>query len=188
MNGNEKIKNYIIAALATVAVVSLIVNQWQYIERVKMRAATSDTVTVTKYVHVKDTAPKVSGEKAVGTLKIPVTYILSGKQQAYSTKKEDIKQETPVAAGLTSNDTISLPLTQKTYTDDSTYTAWVSGYLPSLDSIDVRQKVIETTITNTRTEKVFRRWNIGIQAGYGYGFLHKGFEPYVGIGFTWNPF
>ena len=76
-----------------------------------------------------------------------------------------------------------VPITQKVYAD-STYKAWVSGYNPRLDSIQVYRQTIVTTKTETVVRK--RRIGIGVQAGYGYGFRYGGFEPYVGLGVSWN--
>ena len=76
-----------------------------------------------------------------------------------------------------------VPITQKVYAD-STYKAWVSGYNPRLDSIQVYRQTIVTTKTETVVRK--RRIGIGVQAGYGYGFRYGGFEPYVGLGGSWN--
>lgn len=54
---------------------------------------------------------------------------------------------------------VPIPVTQKEYLTDD-YHAWVSGYNPSLDSIDVFQKTIYIT------EKVkTRRWGIGLTTG-----------------------
>lgn len=61
------------------------------------------------------------------------------------------------------------------------YDAWVSGYMPSLDSINVYQKTEYITETVT-ISKPSNRFSIGIQGGYGYGFRSKIWEPYVGIG------
>ena len=69
---------------------------------------------------------------------------------------------------------VPIPVTQKEYLTDD-YHAWVSGYNPSLDSIDVFQKTIYIT------EKVkTRRWGIGLTTGYGIG--RNGLSPYIGIG------
>lgn len=73
---------------------------------------------------------------------------------------------------------VVIPITQKVY-KDSDYTAYVSGYHSSLDSISVMHKV--TTIT---IKQKARRWNVGVSAGY--GMTPKGFQPYVGIGVTFN--
>ncbi len=73
---------------------------------------------------------------------------------------------------------VIIPITQKEYRD-SAYTAWVSGYNPSLDSIHV----FKETKTITRTIHTPPRWwSIGIQGGYGY--TPKGFQPYIGVGVT----
>lgn len=76
-----------------------------------------------------------------------------------------------------------VPITQKVYAD-STYKAWVSGYNPRLDSIQVYRQTVVTTKTETVVRK--RRIGIGVQAGYGYGFRYGGIEPYVGLGVSWN--
>ena len=77
-------------------------------------------------------------------------------------------------------DSVEIPIVQKRYAD-STYTAWVSGYKPSLDSIEVYRKteVQRETIT---LRKISPRWGIGVTGGYGYGIKNKVFEPFVGIG------
>ncbi len=72
---------------------------------------------------------------------------------------------------------VALPITQKTYAD-STYKAWVSGYEPSLDSIEVYPKT--TTITIERTYVKQKKWGVGVQGGY--GITPKGMQPYIGVG------
>lgn len=73
--------------------------------------------------------------------------------------------------------TISLPFVQKQY-KDSSYSAWISGYEPSLDSIRVFPK---TTII--RESKVVRqkdrRW--GVFGGIGIGVIDR-ITPCVGVG------
>lgn len=66
---------------------------------------------------------------------------------------------------------VVVPITQKKYAD-STYTAYVSGFRPQLDSIKLYQK------TTTITEKP-SRWGIGLVGGYGYG--TKGLTPFAGV-------
>ena len=73
--------------------------------------------------------------------------------------------------------TVSLPFVQKKY-KDSSYSAWISGYEPSLDSIRVFPK---TTII--RESKVVRqkdrRW--GVFGGVGIGVSDR-ITPCVGVG------
>lgn len=78
---------------------------------------------------------------------------------------------------------VEIPVMRKRYAD-STYTAWVSGYNPSLDSIHVYPRHEVVTITNTVRRKP-KRWSVGLSAGY--GMTPKGFQPYVGAGVTWRP-
>ena len=85
----------------------------------------------------------------------------------------------------------SLPIVQKEYSDDSTYTAYVSGVKygqwPRLDSISTCTRVVTNTVTRTITVREREStWSLGLQAGYGYGLLHRGFEPYVGVGLAYR--
>lgn len=76
-----------------------------------------------------------------------------------------------------------VPLTQKTF-NDSNYTAYVSGFMPKLDSIEVRSKVI----TYTKTVTKYHRFNVGLTGGVGYGVFNKKPDVFVGVGVTWNLF
>lgn len=126
-----------------------------------------EVVTEIRYIERKDTSPTVKSDTVVRYIKVPVP----------QPKTDSVAVPT---------DSIELEITQKVYSDDSTYTAYVSGYKPNLDSIMVRQKQITNTITNTRIlrEKEFRKWNIGVTGGYGIGLQSGRFEPFVGIGVT----
>ena len=87
--------------------------------------------------------------------------------------------------GDTVHDSISapIPIEQKTY-QDSLYTAWVSGYRPALDSIQLHQPEIITTITETIVKKA-PRLSVGLSVGPGVSITGT---PQVGIfvGFTAN--
>ena len=75
---------------------------------------------------------------------------------------------------------VEVPIESRHY-HATEYDAWVSGYMPSLDSIRVYQK--ENYITErVVVSKPPNRFSIGLQGGYGYGIRSKVFEPYVGIG------
>lgn len=75
---------------------------------------------------------------------------------------------------------VILPITQKKY-EDSTYTAWVSGFRPNLDSINIYRKTVNKTITEKPV-----RWGIGLVGGYGYG--TKGTTPFIGVGIYYRLF
>lgn len=76
---------------------------------------------------------------------------------------------------------------EQAYYEDSLYRAWVSGYRPRLDSIEIYPRTVTHIITNdiyhTIKVKDKRRWGLGLQAGYGYP---GGF--YVGAGVSYNLF
>lgn len=79
--------------------------------------------------------------------------------------------------------TLQLPITQNVYAD-STYTAYVSGVSPRLDSIFVypRREIVTKTI-----KKPPNRWHIGVTAGYGFT-PKNGPQPFVGVGVTYSLF
>lgn len=78
---------------------------------------------------------------------------------------------------------VEIPITQKVY-EDSAYTAWVSGYQPSLDSLILYPKREVVTIVEREKPK---RWSIGVTAGYGITMQGSPqFEPFIGIGLTYN--
>lgn len=76
---------------------------------------------------------------------------------------------------------------EQAYYEDSLYRAWVSGYRPKLDSMQIFPRTVTNTVTNDiyHTVKVRdkRRWGLGVQAGYGY----PG-GVYVGVGISYNIF
>ena len=77
---------------------------------------------------------------------------------------------------------VVLPIEQKHY-GDSTYDAWVSGYMARLDSINVYRRTIENTvIVKTKTT----RWNVGLVGGDGYGMSSRRVEPFVGVGISYR--
>lgn len=136
-----------------------------------------DSVRDTIIIEKHDTVPVVRRETVVR--RIPVLELLS---------------EAKVMGEMTGEMTgDSLEIVQREYSDDSTYTAWVSGIryadYPRLDSITVCQREITSRITETVTlQKRQSRWSVGLQAGYGYGLQYRGFEPYVGVGVTYRIF
>ena len=130
----------------------------------------TDTVRDTIEKVIKDTLPPLFAERPSGkvSIKVPVPNPVMG----------DTVHDTVYA---------ELPVVQKEYRRDSLYEAWVTGIkygdLPRLDSINVTQRTVKETVTNTITvQKRQSPFSIGLQAGYGYGILSGKMEPYVGIG------
>jgi len=75
---------------------------------------------------------------------------------------------------------VTVPIMQKRY-DDSLYTAWVSGFEPALDSINLRLPTITETITQTFV-KPSPLITFGIQAGAGIGAFSRQPDIYIGVG------
>ena len=91
---------------------------------------------------------------------------------------------------ITVNDTVYMPLPREyvTYEKDSVYTATVSGFMPRLEEITVYPKTQYITV---QTEKVYTeykhyKFGVGVQAGY--GITPAGFQPYLGLGLSYNLF
>lgn len=156
MNPTKIIRWIIVILLAIIVLLGAFIS-------IKIRPKTiieRDTITIVKIDTIRIPKPIYIKEKVIDTLFVPI--------------KDTIRV----------NDTlyIQLPKTQKYYSKDSLYQAWVSGYKPTLDSINIFQKVIEKTIINTITKKP-RKIGIGVSAGYGITFGEQTkLSPFIGVG------
>ena len=154
-------------------IASLVYNYYQW-SMMNSQPVKIERKTEIKYIEKKDSMPEVKSSKVVGRTKI--TFLCHHEQ---GTESLDSTCEAV-------RDSVEVEITQKVYSDDSTYTAYVSGVNPNLDSIFVKQKEVTHSILETRTLQVkkFRRWNVGLIGGYGYGFKSKNLEPFIGVGVT----
>jgi hypothetical protein len=82
----------------------------------------------------------------------------------------------------------TVPRTQKRY-EDSTYTAWVSGYEARLDSIHVYGRTVTRTVVvkdgtlkDAARNWLHERFGAGIVGGAGYGLITKRPDVFVGVG------
>lgn len=151
-------KNLVIAVLSLLLALSVI---FQYLYHSNQSSTgnrlKTDTVTITKIDTVTVTKP-----------------VLKYK---YLTKI--------ITDTLYSTDSIKVPVhipIERTIFQDSTYRAVVSGYRASLDTIQVYPIHTYTTIINTKQ----KRFNIGIQAGVGYGCFTKKPDVYVALGVSYR--
>lgn len=139
------------------------------------RETVADTVRVTMIDTVTYTMPVAKDSTIVRYVTVNVA-------------KKDTAEHFPDVGKMIDSVEVSLPIEQKKYSD-STYTAYVSGYHPRLDSITVYPKREIVTIAKTATVVTkHRRLSIGLQAGYGVGLRSKQMEPYVGVGIGWRIF
>lgn len=87
--------------------------------------------------------------------------------------------------GGTIRDTIlvKLPIEEKKY-QGKDYSAIIGGYSPYLKSIEVYPEI--RYINTTETIKERKRWGFGVGVQGGYGYTPKGFQPYIGVGFSFG--
>lgn len=167
-----------------VLVCSLCLNWLLYCEngkgRIKGRMET-DTTRVT----VVDTVPYV---KPVARDSVVVRYVRV-KVAADRDKPccASLSLSKPLPEGVVVKDSawVDVPIVQKRY-EDSTYTAWVSGYEPSLDSIRVYKKREVVTVSKIIKEPP-NRFVVSLNVGYGIT-PQNGLQPYIGIGVGYKLF
>ena len=122
-------RNVTYIALALLLMVSVLLNIWQY--KTRALPARTDTVYTVRWDTLHDSIPDI--------------------------RYETVTRYVRVTDSIFMYDTITgervLPIVQRTYTDDSTYTAYVSGArvdsFPRLDSIITRQRTLERIVTRT---------------------------------------
>lgn len=126
-----------------------------------------DTVEVVRVDTVVVEKPVAVYHRIVDTMRVPVR----------------------VCDTITVRDSVYLELPrEQAFYQDTAYRAWVSGYRPALDSIEVYQKTKVVTITET-VQEPRRRWGFGVTAGYGaaIGADHSvTLSPFVGVGISYN--
>lgn len=143
-------KKYIPYILIAVLLVSLIVSLTNR-KGVIIEKTTSDTVTLAEFDTIYVPKPILIKEVIVDTFLI----------------KDSLN-----------NDYI-IPKMQRYY-KDSLYEAWVSGYRPNLDSLNIFRKTITNTITNTVTRTIYPKttdWYLNVGSDY----IGKQFAPNVGV-------
>lgn len=72
---------------------------------------------------------------------------------------------------------VIVPITQKVYSEDE-YTAWVSGFRPSLDSLELH---LPTNVITVQESTPWVEWSFGLQGGMTW-VPDQGVKPYVGLG------
>ncbi len=156
-----------------------------------IRKVITDTTTVVKYDTIRTTEPYAE-------LAIPV------KIKRFATVPTLLTISDTVKVPYYVKDTLMIPIEQRYYTGES-YKAWVSGYLPKLDSIIVYNTTHTQTITNTQGKGARNTLSIearflaapdlflpsigaryarsGLFAEVG-GLYYNGIKPYVQVGYS----
>lgn len=162
---------------------------------------TVDTVTVRDTVRI--TEPSAADSVVTGVIRVPVALPteptvpkaeievfepgrLSEVLDGHAVNKGGSEAQETGKTARTDTVWAVVPRTQKRYVD-STYMAWISGYEPRLDSIEVYQKTV--VVTKSVEERVKnRRFNVGLTGGFGYGVFTRKPDVWVGVGCTWRMF
>lgn len=152
-----------ILSLLMLLAVSVGTNLWQYRQWTRREPTLADTIRVTDTLTVLDTVPRLIRDTVLRTVSVTVLDSTTGDTMGVA----------------------SLSMVQRTFTDDSLYTAWVSGVAadtirPQLDSIRLNLPMHTITIR----EQSRPRWSFGIQGGM--YLTPKGIQPGLGVGFQWN--
>lgn len=174
MNKKDLIWNSVVAVLGALLVLSVVVLWNTHTELKELKELKAADAEIKYYTYTYDN-PKVEKDSLVGSINIPIPVFAPSKIDTVYVGKDSTEMVT------ISSDTISIPITQKVYSD-SNYTAYVSGFCPALDSI----RFVIPEITKTRIVESAKRFSIGAIGGLGYGFLSGKIEPFVGVGLSYR--
>ncbi len=163
-----------------VRIVSIAFNVWQWKSQPEASVLVKhDTVWKDSIIREPVPAETINTGKVV-YIKVPVGDTQGTGTAVPSKDSTDASQSPCVADSIE----VPVPIVQKRY-DDSLYTAWVSGFEPNLDSINLRLPTITETVTNTIVNPS-PRLSIGVQAGAGIGIFSRQPDIYIGIGVQWR--
>lgn len=117
----------------------------------------------------------------VDTLTIHDTIRIQGPRDTlYLPSIDTIRIPVPVHDTLDRVDTLWMELPrERVQVSDTAFTAWISGWRPALDSIEVY-----TTTTTITKQLPAPRWSLGIQGGV--GITPAGLQPYLGVGISYR--
>lgn len=161
---------YIVGVVTLIALMALafLAGRWAAGEANNDWEETTDTLIVKDTVRVLDPQPQLVTQEVV-----KYKYVMVDRVDTLLERDTVIQVKENVAV---------IPITQKTYTDSTTYRAVVSGYDPRLDEIEIyRENMI---VTQVKKERI--RWAIGATAGAGLGLFNRQPDVFVGVGVTYN--
>lgn len=111
------------------------------------------------------------------------TIIIDKPQPIYITKTKVVRDTLKTTDTIPQFVEVEVPIETKEY-KDSSYYCRISGFQPFLEHLEVYP--VQTTITKEITQYKAKKWNCGIQAGFGYGVFNKKPDLYIGIGVNYN--
>ena len=164
----NKSKLYIVGILIAI-VVGYLICLFTQKEQKTVGTFKTDTITISKIDTFSASKPSKSNERVIDTIWLSNGHIAN----TYS-----------VNDGLKANDTTKyLLVTQKKY-EDSTYTAYVSGVNPNLDSIKTYSRNTTKIITNTIEKTTYKNSSARLYLIGGADRLDNKYSPNVGFGIS----
>lgn len=169
-------RNILLWVVGIIFLLSVALNVYHFATESSSSAITSDTTRVTVY----DTIPFIKPKPKDSVVVRYVTEVVSVVDTT-----ETVTDSVKVGTDCTLFDDIEveIPITQKVY-EDSTYTAYVSGFKPSLDSLIMRMPNTTTTIVKTNERS---RWSLSVSLGYGLTLTKQPtFAPVASVNLSYN--
>lgn len=164
----NKSKLYILGILIAI-VVGYLICLFTQKEQKTVGTFKTDTISISKIDTFFASKPSKSNERVIDTL-----WLDKGLVANNNTVNKDLKV----------NDTTKyLLITQKKY-DDSTYTAYVSGVNPNLDSIRTYSRNTTKIITNTIEKTTYKNSSARLYLIGGADRLNNKYSPNVGLGIS----
>lgn len=164
----NKSKLYILGILIAI-VVGYLICLFTQKEQKTVGTFKTDTISISKIDTFFASKPSKSNERVIDTLWLSRGY----NGNTYSSN-----------GGIKSNDTTKYFLvTQKKY-EDSTYTAYVSGVNPNLDSIKTYSRNTTKIITNTIENTTYKNSSARLYLIGGADRLDNKYSPNIGLGIS----
>jgi hypothetical protein len=138
------------------------------IQEYRIRNTESETVTTTTVI-VHDTV--------MVDVPVPVSVAETGQVRAKLPVAE-LPVIDSLPAGADSVEVV-IPISTKIY-EDSLYRAVVSGYMVSLDTMQIYRNTVYVDRWHEGVKVKPKRWTVGVQVGYRTDF--RGMRPYIGVG------
>ena len=164
----NKSKLYIVGILIAI-VVGYLICLFTQKEQKTVGTFKTDTITISNIDTLSSNEPQKKSEHVIDTI-----WLSNGHNgNTYS-----------VNDGIKANDTTKyLLVTQKKY-DDSTYTAYVSGVNPNLDSIKTYSRNTTKIITNTIEKTTYKNSSARLYLIGGADRLDNKYSPNIGLGIS----
>lgn len=173
--------NRLVVAVALVAAFlagGVVGRLWRRPDEVRPDEVPVRSETFTDTLSARSPAPALSVPDSVVTARLPVRR--RPERPAVAPPSSAVLSDSSDSSDLCATDSaeVEIPITRNVY-EDSLYRAVVSGYMASLDTLEIYSR--REVVTVSRPPK---RWHIGVSAGF--GMTPRGFQPVVAATLTYS--